>query len=282
MDITQFEQLVVSALEDVKAKDIQVINTTRLTSLFDRAIVASGDSNRQTRALARHVADKAREAGLDVVGIEGEGTGEWVLVDLGAIVVHIMQPATRSYYAPPVRAPSPPTQPEPSPARPPPDGPDHPMKLILVAVGTRMPAWVDTAFDDFAKRMPRELPLQLVEVKAEPRTTGKTVDAMMALEAARIEAALPPRCRRLILDERGADLSTRALAKRLEHWQDGGDDIAIIIGGPDGLDTALKATAHETMRLSSLTLPHALVRVMLAEAIYRAWSVLKNHPYHRE
>jgi len=156
------------------------------------------------------------------------------------------------------------------------------MKLILVAVGTRMPAWVDTALDDFAKRMPRELPLQLVEVKAEPRTTGKTVDAMMALEAARIEAALPPRCRRLILDERGADLSTRALAKRLEHWQDGGDDIAIIIGGPDGLDPALKATAHETMRLSSLTLPHALVRVMLAEAIYRAWSVLKNHPYHRE
>ena len=156
------------------------------------------------------------------------------------------------------------------------------MKLILVAVGTRMPAWVDTAFDDFAKRMPRELPLQLVEVKAEPRTTGKTVDAMMALEATRIEAALPPRCRRLILDERGEDLSTKALAKRLEHWQDGGDDIAIIIGGPDGLDTALKATAHETMRLSSLTLPHALVRVMLAEAIYRAWSVLKNHPYHRE
>ena len=156
------------------------------------------------------------------------------------------------------------------------------MKLILVAAGTRMPAWVDTAFDDFAKRMPRELPLQLVEVKAEPRTTGKTVDVMMALEAARIEAALPPRCRRLILDERGEDLSTKALAKRLEHWQDGGDDIAIIIGGPDGLDPALKATAHETMRLSSLTLPHALVRVMLAEAIYRAWSVLKNHPYHRE
>ena len=156
------------------------------------------------------------------------------------------------------------------------------MKLILVAVGTRMPGWVDTGFDDFAKRMPRELPLQLIEVKAEPRTTGKTVDAMMALEAARIEAALPPRCRRLILDERGEDLSTKALAKRLEHWQDGGNDIAIIIGGPDGLDPALKATAHETMRLSSLTLPHALVRVMLAEAIYRAWSVLKNHPYHRE
>ena len=156
------------------------------------------------------------------------------------------------------------------------------MKLILVAVGTRMPSWVDTAFDDFAKRMPRELPLQLVEIKAEPRTTGKTVEAMMALEAARIEAALPPRCRRVILDERGEDLTTKALDKRLERWQDGGDDIAIVVGGPDGLDPALKASAHETMRLSSLTLPHALVRVMLAEALYRAWSLSKNHPYHRE
>ncbi|WP_374267153.1 23S rRNA (pseudouridine(1915)-N(3))-methyltransferase RlmH [Zoogloea sp.] len=156
------------------------------------------------------------------------------------------------------------------------------MKLLLVAVGTRMPAWVDTAFDDFAKRMPREMPLQLVEVKAEPRTTGKTVEAMMAAEAARIEAALPPRCRRLILDERGEDLTTKALARRLERWQDGGDDVALIIGGPDGLDPALKATAHETMRLSSLTLPHALVRVMLAEALYRAWSLSRNHPYHRE
>ena len=156
------------------------------------------------------------------------------------------------------------------------------MKLILVAVGTRMPNWVDSAFDDFAKRMPRELPLQLVEIKAEPRTTGKTVEAMMALEAARIEAALPPRCRRVILDERGEDLTTKALAKRLERWQDGGDDIAIVVGGPDGLDPALKASAHETMRLSSLTLPHALVRPLLAEAIYRAWTVLRNHPYHRE
>ncbi|MBT9498143.1 MAG: 23S rRNA (pseudouridine(1915)-N(3))-methyltransferase RlmH [Zoogloea sp.] len=156
------------------------------------------------------------------------------------------------------------------------------MKLLLVAVGTRMPAWVDTGFDDFAKRMPRELPLQLIEVKAEPRTTGKPVEAMMALEAARIEAALPPRCRRLILDERGEDLTTKALAKRMERWQDTGDDVALIVGGPDGLDPALKATAHETMRLSSLTLPHAMVRVMLAEAIYRAWSLSKNHPYHRE
>ncbi|KON82005.1 23S rRNA (pseudouridine(1915)-N(3))-methyltransferase RlmH [Azoarcus sp. PA01] len=156
------------------------------------------------------------------------------------------------------------------------------MKLLIVAVGTRMPAWVEAGFGEFARRMPRELPLQLVEVKAEPRTTGKTVEAMMAAEAARIEAALPARCRRVILDEHGADLTTMALARRVEAWQAGGEDVALIIGGPDGLSPPLKATAHERVRLSSLTLPHALVRPLLAEALYRAWSVLKNHPYHRE
>lgn len=156
------------------------------------------------------------------------------------------------------------------------------MRLLLVAVGTRMPAWVEAGFDEFARRMPRELPLQLVEVKAEARTTGKTVDAMMAAEATRIEAALPARCRRVILDERGTDISTMELARRLEVWQAGGDDVALIVGGPDGLAPQLKSGAHERMRLSSLTLPHALVRPLLAEALYRAWTVLKNHPYHRE
>jgi len=156
------------------------------------------------------------------------------------------------------------------------------VKLFVVAVGTRMPGWVAAGFEEFARRMPRELPLQLVEVKAEPRTTGKTVEAMMAAEAARIESALPARCRRVILDERGADLTTHALAKRLEGWQAAGEDVALIVGGPDGLDPGFKASAHETLRLSSLTLPHALVRPLLAEALYRAWSVLKNHPYHRE
>jgi ribosome-associated protein len=98
MNITEYEKLVVSALEDIKAKDILVIDTSRLTSLFERAVIATGDSNRQTRALARHVADKAREAGQEVLSIEGESTGEWVLLDLGDIVVHLMQPAVRSYY----------------------------------------------------------------------------------------------------------------------------------------------------------------------------------------
>ncbi|THF65036.1 23S rRNA (pseudouridine(1915)-N(3))-methyltransferase RlmH [Pseudothauera rhizosphaerae] len=156
------------------------------------------------------------------------------------------------------------------------------MRLLLVAVGHRMPDWVSAGYEEFARRMPRELPLQLVEVKAEPRTTGKTVEAMMAAEAARIVAVLPPRCRRVILDERGADLTTRKLAERLQQWQADGRDVALIAGGPDGLAPELKSTADETLRLTSLTLPHALVRPLLAEALYRAWSVLKNHPYHRE
>lgn len=153
---------------------------------------------------------------------------------------------------------------------------------MIAAVGTRMPGWVSAGFEEFAKRMPREVPLHLVEIKAEPRSTGKTVEAMLAAEAERIEAALPPRCRRVILDERGADLTTRALARRLEAWLAGGEDVALIVGGPDGLAPALKATAAESLRLSSLTLPHALVRPLLAEALYRAWSLLRNHPYHRE
>ena len=156
------------------------------------------------------------------------------------------------------------------------------MRLILVAVGTRMPAWVNAGFEDFARRMPRELPLDLVEIKAEPRTGGKPVDALTVAEAARIQAALPTGVRRVILDERGDDLTTRALATRLEAWRLDGRDVALIVGGPDGLDPALKSTADERIRLSSLTLPHALVRPLLAEALYRAWTLLKNHPYHRE
>lgn len=156
------------------------------------------------------------------------------------------------------------------------------MKLLIVAVGTRMPKWVEAGFSEFAKRMPREMPIELVEIKAEPRTTGKTVDAMQAAEAARIEAALPARCRRVILDEHGRDLTTVALAARLEAWRETGDDVALIVGGPDGLADSIKQSANEMLRLSSLTLPHALVRPLLAEALYRAWSVTRNHPYHRE
>lgn len=156
------------------------------------------------------------------------------------------------------------------------------MKLQLIAVGTRAPDWVAAGYQEFAARLPREAALTLTEIKAEPRASGKTAAQMMRAEAERIEAALPPRARLVVLDERGADLTTRALSERLARWRQDGLDVALVIGGPDGLDPALKARAADTLRLSSLTLPHALVRVLLAEQLYRAWSLLHNHPYHRE
>jgi len=156
------------------------------------------------------------------------------------------------------------------------------VKLLVAAVGHRMPAWVDEGFAEYAKRMPRESPLELLAVKAEPRNSGKPVPALMAAEAERLRAALPGQCRRVALDEHGEDISTDKLAKRLSAWAREGDDVAFLIGGPDGLDAGLKAHAHGAIRLSSLTLPHGLVRVILAEALYRATSLLRGHPYHRE
>jgi len=155
------------------------------------------------------------------------------------------------------------------------------VKLFLAAVGQRQPSWAETAYDDFAKRFPPEMRLELKAVKAETRGS-KTAEQLMAAEATRLEAALPKGVRRVILDERGTRLTTVQLAARMEAWQHDGRDVALLIGGPDGLDPGLKATADETLRLSDLTLPHAFVRVLLAEALYRAWTVLVNHPYHRE
>lgn len=155
------------------------------------------------------------------------------------------------------------------------------MKLFVVAVGQRQPAWADTAYDDFAKRFPPEMRLELKAVKAEARGS-KTAAQLMAAEATRIEAALPKGVRRIVLDERGDRVTTVQLASRMEAWLRDGRDAAVLIGGPDGLDPALKQTADETLRLSDLTLPHAFVRVLVAEALYRAWTVMVNHPYHRE
>ena len=156
------------------------------------------------------------------------------------------------------------------------------MPLLLASVGQKPPAWAEAAYDDFAKRFPPELRLELKAVKAEPRTTGKTAAQLMAAEAQRLEAAVPKGARRVVLDERGTRLTTVQLAERLRFWLGDGRDVALLVGGPDGLDPALKASADETLRLSDLTLPHAFVRVLLAEALYRAWSVTANHPYHRE
>lgn len=155
------------------------------------------------------------------------------------------------------------------------------MKLILAAVGQRQPAWADAAYEDFAKRFPPEMRLELKAVKAEPRGS-KTAEQLMAAEAVRLEAAMPKGARRIVLDERGTRLTTVQLAERMKAWMNDGRDAVLLIGGPDGLDAKLKATADETLRLSDLTLPHAFVRVLLAEALYRAWTVMVNHPYHRE
>lgn len=153
---------------------------------------------------------------------------------------------------------------------------------MVVAVGDRMPAWVDTAFADYARRMPRRARLDLAAVKPEPRTTGRTPAQMMAAEATRLRAAVPAGAVVVALDERGRDIATRDLAALAEKWLGGGTDVAFVVGGPDGLDPALKDDAAMRLRLSSLTLPHAMVRVLLAEQLYRALSIIDNHPYHRE
>jgi 23S rRNA (pseudouridine1915-N3)-methyltransferase len=155
------------------------------------------------------------------------------------------------------------------------------MKLLLVAVGQRQPGWADEAYAEFAKRFPPEMRLELKAVKAEPRG-AKAPEQLMAAEATRIEAAVPKGARRVVLDERGARVTTVQLAARLTAWLHDGRDVALLVGGPDGLAPSLKASADETLRLSELTLPHAFVRVLLAEALYRAWTVTVNHPYHRE
>jgi 23S rRNA (pseudouridine1915-N3)-methyltransferase len=155
------------------------------------------------------------------------------------------------------------------------------MKLVIVAVGQKLPDWAQTAYDDYAKRFPPELRVELKAVKTEPRGS-KTVETLWAAERQRIEAAIPRGARVVALDERGTALTTQALAQQLRQWQLGGDDVALLIGGPDGLDPELRAAAHQRVRLSDLTLPHAMVRVLLIEQLYRAWSINANHPYHRE
>lgn len=155
------------------------------------------------------------------------------------------------------------------------------MRLFIVAVGHKMPGWIETAFAEYAKRMPPELRIELKEIKPEQRSNSRTAETVMAAEAQRIDAALPRGCRLVCLDERGLDLTTMRLAQSLTGWQQDGRDVAFVIGGADGLDPALKARADTLIRLSSLTLPHGMVRVLLAEQLYRAWSINANHPYHR-
>ena len=148
-----------------------------------------------------------------------------------------------------------------------------------------MPAWVDAGFDEYARRMPREAAMKLIEIKAEPRREAsqdaRGIERIVEAESRRVSAALPKGAFKVALDERGVTFTTQDLARRLAAWQMEGRDFAFVIGGADGLAAAFKRDADLLWSLSPLTLPHALVRVILAEQLYRAFSILKNHPYHR-
>ncbi|MDP3715988.1 MAG: 23S rRNA (pseudouridine(1915)-N(3))-methyltransferase RlmH, partial [Burkholderiales bacterium] len=152
-----------------------------------------------------------------------------------------------------------------------------------LAVGQRMPAWIDEGFIEYAKRMPREMPLALKELKPAQRSASAgDLPRWLATEAERIEAALPESALRVVLDEKGRSFPTRGLAVNLEQWRREGRDVAFIIGGADGLADGIRKSADLLWSLSPLTLPHGLVRVILAEQLYRAASLLTHHPYHRD
>ena len=155
------------------------------------------------------------------------------------------------------------------------------MKLTVFAVGHKPPAWIAEGCTEYVKRMPRELPLTIVEIKPEPRG-AKSREKLLSAEKERLQSVLPAYPRVIVLDERGRDLTTRQLADRLAHWQGAGGDTAFVIGGADGVDEGMKQQAAEMLRLSSLTLPHMLTRLLLCEQLYRAYSLLRTHPYHRE
>lgn len=155
------------------------------------------------------------------------------------------------------------------------------MRVLVVAVGTRMPQWVTDAFEDYCARMPRDSRMALVEVRAEKRTGGLSAERAMALECQRIRAALPRGCRTVALDEQGRSLSSEQFAAAFDRWRGEGSEIAFLIGGADGLAPELKSSAAMLLSLSKMTLPHALARVVLAEQVYRAHSILSGHPYHR-
>lgn len=155
------------------------------------------------------------------------------------------------------------------------------MQLIIAAVGHKMPGWIEDGFGEYAKRMPPECRLLLKEIKPVERSGSRSAETVMAQERTKIETAIPRGSRIVALDERGKDLTTLQLSQLLTQWQQDGRDVTFVIGGADGLDAGFKQSADMLIRISSLTLPHGMVRVLLAEQLYRAWSITQNHPYHR-
>ena len=155
------------------------------------------------------------------------------------------------------------------------------MRIHLIAVGTRMPAWVVDAYREYAKRLPRECTLQLVEIPLSKRRKSPGAGQATDEEGQQMLAALPKDCTVIALDVRGNSWSTAELAVRLQDWLGSGRDVALLVGGPDGLSAACLARADLKWSLSSLTYPHSLVRVVIAEQLYRAWTINTGHPYHR-
>lgn len=155
------------------------------------------------------------------------------------------------------------------------------MKLRIISVGHKMPSWVETACAEYIKRMPREATVEIIDIKPEKRAAGNSTENIQLIEAKRIlEAVGKDFC--VALDERGQEVTTFQLADKFKDWQSSGRDVALIIGGADGLHISIKQKTDWLWGLSKLTLPHAMVRVLLAEQLYRAHSVITNHPYHRE
>ncbi len=155
------------------------------------------------------------------------------------------------------------------------------MRVLLLAIGQKMPAWVCTGYEEYGKRMPPHLRLELIERPASPWAARGEVARAMREEAQALRAVVPKGARMVALDERGSAWTTRQLSERLSDWQQDGRDLALLVGGPDGLDPALRSDAEQRWSLSPLTLPHPLVRIVVAEQLYRAWSLLSGHPYHR-
>jgi len=155
------------------------------------------------------------------------------------------------------------------------------MHIHLIAIGHRLDSWVNQGFSEFAKRMPPECRLNLVEIAPNKRTKNMDMGRALEEESDRLIAAIPARTLVVTLDVSGIQLSTPQLANKMQEWLAGGRDIAILIGGPDGLSEKCRSMANLSISLSRLTFPHPLVRIIIAEQIYRAWTILKGHPYHR-
>jgi len=156
------------------------------------------------------------------------------------------------------------------------------MKIHLIAVGKKIPEWINTGYSEFSNRMPPELKLNLIELAPSARNKSTPIKKNIKEEGERIQTAIPSNSRLIVLDEKGKNFSSVDLSQKMESWFPMAQDIAIVIGGADGIDPIIKQQADEIWTLSSFTLPHALVRVVIAEQLYRAWSIFKGHPYHRE